>query len=48
MMYSYKNYVIEKVTRNTYRIKPVGGKWIDMFGHYPRTLKEAKACIDYM
>lgn len=48
MMYGYKGYEIEKITRNTYRIRPTGGEWIDMFGHYPKTLKAAKAIIDNM
>ena len=47
MMYQYKGYEIEKLTRNTYRIRRLGAAaWIDMWGHYPRTLKAAKAMID--
>ena len=45
-MYTYKGYQIEKVTYNTYRIRPIGGAWVDMWGHYPKTLKAAKAEID--
>lgn len=45
-MYNYNGYQIEKLTRNTYRIRPNGGSWIDMWGHYPKTLKEAKTLID--
>lgn len=48
MMY-YKGYEIEKVTHNTYRIRPIGAaEWIDMWGNYPKTLKAAKAAIDNM
>ena len=42
----YNGYEMEKITRNTIRIRKIGGKWIDMFGHYPKTYKEAKAIID--
>lgn len=49
MTYSYKGYEIEKLTYNTYRIRVKGAsEWFDMFGHYPRTLKAAKAIIDNM
>ena len=49
MKYIYKGYEIEKVTRNTYRIRRQGdASWIDMWGHYPKTLKAAKALIDQM
>lgn len=49
MMYSYKGYEIEKITYNTYRIRPKGtAEWIDMWGHYPKTLKAAKTIIDNM
>lgn len=47
-MYIYKGYEIEKITRNTYRIRKAGEAWIDMWGHYPKTLKAAKAIIDNM
>lgn len=47
-MNEYKGFEIEKITRNTLRIRKAGGAWIDMFGHYPKTLKEAKAIIDTM
>ena len=45
-IYTYKGYEIEKLTYNTYRIRPAGGAWIDMWGRYPKTLKAAKAIID--
>lgn len=48
MIYSYKGYEIEKINRNTYRIRLDGAEWIDMCGHYPKTLKAAKAIIDNM
>lgn len=48
MIYYYKRHEIEKITHNTYRIRPLNGKWIDMWGHYPKTLKAAKAIIDAM
>ena len=47
---NYKGYYIFKVTRNTYAIGKDNNfrNHIDMFGHYPRTLKAAKAIIDEM
>lgn len=45
-MYHYKGYEIERITRNTYRIRPEGGEWLDLFGRYPMTLKAARAVID--
>ena len=42
----YKGYEIDKVTRNTFRIRHLGGEWIDMWGHYPQTIKQAKEIID--
>lgn len=45
-MKTYKGYEIDRLTRNTYRIRPIGGEWVDMPGKYPKTLKEAKAIID--
>ena len=48
MMRTYKGYEIEKITYNTYRIRKIGEDWIDMWGHYPKTLKAAKEIIDAM
>lgn len=49
MKYTYKGYEIEKITRNTYRIRPQGAaEWLDMWGRYPETLKAAKVLIDNM
>ena len=45
--YIYKGYEIEKINHNTFRIRPEDDDcWIDMRGHYPKTLKEAKAVVD--
>lgn len=46
MLIHYRGYEIERVTRNTYRIRPEGGEWLDLFGRYPKTQKAAKAVID--
>ena len=41
--------MIGRITRNTYCITPPGSAdWIDMWGHYPKTLKASKAIIDNM
>lgn len=48
MTYNYKGYEIEKVTRVDFIIRE-NGKWSQLngdWGHYPRTLKEAKSRID--
>jgi len=45
-MKEYKGFEMEKITYNTIRIRPIGGSWIDLWGHYPKTWKEAKAYID--
>ena len=45
-MKTYKCYEMEKITRNTIRIRKIGGEWIDMWGHYPKSFKEAKSVID--
>lgn len=44
----YKGYYIFKVTRNTYAISKDNNfsNHIEMWGHYPKTLKAAKAIID--
>lgn len=47
-MKKYQGYEMEKVTRNTIRIRPIGGQWIDMWGNYPTSFKQAKAVIDQM
>ena len=45
-MKNYKGYEMEKITYNTIRIRKIDGEWIDMWGKYPKTFKEAKAIID--
>ena len=47
-MKTYRGYEMEKITRNTIRIRKSGGTGIDMWGHYPRCDKEAIAVIDEM
>ena len=44
----YNGYYIFKITRNTFAISKENDfkKHINMYGHYPKTLKEAKAIID--
>ena len=42
----YKGYEMEKITYNTIRIRPINGNWLNLWGHYPKTYKEAKALID--
>ena len=46
MIRSYKGYELEKITYNTIRIRKIGGSWIDMWGHYPKTFKATKEMID--
>ena len=46
MIKTYAGYEMEKITYNTIRIRKIGGTWIDMFGHYPKTYKKAKSLID--
>ena len=45
-MKTYNGYEMEKITQNTIRIRRIGGEWIDMWGHYPKSFKEAKLVID--
>ena len=47
-MKQYRGYEMEKITRNTIRIRKIGGEWIGMWGQYPKTYKEACARIDEM
>lgn len=48
MVKVYNGYEMKKITPNTIIIRKIDGAWIDMFGHYPKTYKEAKAIIDTM
>ena len=48
MIKVYNGYEMEKITHNTIRIRKINGEWLDMFGHYPKTYKEAKSIIDAM
>ena len=47
-MKKYQGSEMEKVTRHTIRIRPIGGQWIDMWGNYPTSFKQAKTVIDQM
>lgn len=47
-MKTYRGYEMEKITHNTIRIRPIDGKWIDMWGCYPKSFHEAMRRIDEM